>query len=178
MQVSATMSVALGVSEPTVLGRFNPPKYRGVDGFSFPVYRFIKRTKGKREKRVFLSWKTRKEDCSLQRKEWSNFSWLPPQIQASATPLLSDAVDITEKKLRIIGREQQQLWTSAVKSAKSAPRPFDQKRKKRIAIQTKDLRRFSVPTCLPEYVGKKPCRSEAVVIIGPGTHKGTHKLTP
>lgn len=175
--VSTTMNVSQGVSEPTVLGRFNPPRSRGVDGFSFPVYRFIKRAKGKREKRVFLSWKTRNEDCSLERKEWQNFSWLPPKIKASAGPLLSDAVDITEKKLRIIGREQQQLWSSAVKSARSSPRPFDIKRKKRIETQTKGLKRFSVPTCLPEYVGKQPCRSEAVVIIGPGTHKGDDKLT-
>ena len=80
--------------EPTVLGRFKPPKSRGVQGFAFPVYQFVKRSTGTREKRVYLSWKTRKKDCALEIKEWDNFSWLPPQIQATAKPLLPNAIDI------------------------------------------------------------------------------------
>ena len=123
--------------DPTVLGRFKPPKSRGVNGFSFPVYRILKRCKGKREKRVFLSWKTRKEDCALEIKEWTNFSWMPAQIKETAKPLLANAVDITEKLLRRIGREQQRLWSSAVKLAtqKRAPRPFDLKRKMEIELK-------------------------------------------
>ena len=123
-----------------------------------------------------MSWKTRKGDSSLQIKEWENLSWLPPQIKASAEPLLSNAVDITEKRLRIISREQQQLWSSAVKLAKRTPRPFDLKRKKNIEEKSKGMQRVSVPTCAPEFVGVAKVRSEAAVILGPGTRKGTHKL--
>jgi hypothetical protein len=158
--------------------KFDHSFISGVHGFSFPVYRMPRRGKGKREKRVFLSWKTRKEDCTLEIKEWSNFSWLPPQIKATAKPLLLNAIDITEKLLRRIGREQQQLWSSAVNlvSQKRTPRPFDLKRKMKIEAKSKGMQRVSVPTCSPELVGVAKVRSEAAVILGPGTHKGTHKL--
>ena len=164
--------------EPTVLGRFKPPKSRGVQGFSFPVYQFVKRSTGKREKRVYLSWKTRKQDCAIEIKEWANFSWLPSQIQATAKPLLPNAIDITTKLLRRIGREQQQLWSNALQMAplKRAPRPFDLKRKMQIEVKSKDMQRVSVPTCLPELVGVVKVRSEAAVILGPGSLKGNHKL--
>ena len=163
--------------KPTVLGRFKPPKSRGVVDFAFPVYQFVKHSAGKRQKRTYLSWKTNAKDCTLELKEWSNFSWLPAQIKATAKPLLSSATDVTEKLLRRISREQQQRWERAVKLApKRSPRPFDLKRKREIADKTKGMQRVSVPTCLPELVGVAKVRSEAAVVLGPDTHKGTKKL--
>ena len=164
------------MAEPTVLGRFKPPKSRGVDGFSFPVYRKLKWSKGKWEKRVYLSWKTRPQDCSLTLKEWSNFSWLSAQIKVSAKTLVANAVDITDKQLRIVSREQQQLWASAVNQSNKKPRLFDVKRKKHIIAKSKGLKRVSVPTCVPELVGVRKVPSEAAVILGPGNHKGTLEM--
>ena len=168
----------MSTPEPTVLGRFKPPKSRGVKGFSFPVYRFAQQSIGNREKHVYLSWKTRKEDCGLDIKEWLNFSWLPSQIKSTAKPLLANAIDITKKHLHRIGREQQQLWESAVKLVSQArtSRPFDVKRKMRIEEKSKGKQRVSVPTCLPELVGMAKVRSEAAVILGPGSSKGTRTL--
>ena len=45
-----------------------------------------------------------------------------------------------------------------------------------IAAKSKGMKRVSVPTCSPEFVGVTKVRSEAAVIVGPGTLKGTHKL--
>lgn len=167
---------AMNESEPTVLGRYITPITRGIRGFTFPVYRTVKRSKGNRTKQVFLTWKALK-DCSLQLKEWNAFSFMPAYIKATAKPLLPNCIDITDQKLvRRIGREQQKLWTKAVTQGKRTPRPYDLKRKNQIKAKSKGMQRVSVPTCTPELVGVAKVRSEAAVIVGAGDRKGTLKL--
>ena len=55
-------------------------------------------------------------------------------------------------------------------------RPFDVRRKRKIAAISKGLRRVSIPTCDVQLVGKVKARSEAAVVLGCGSQKGYKKV--
>lgn len=171
--------------QPTAIGRHSPPKSSGVVNFSFPVYCVVKSNKGKRQKRVFVSWQPVKNQdgkysCSLQLKEWSTFSWLPPKIKTSFKRITKNEWTVaTNEQICKISRHQRILWSNAFKARKPISRVYDQKRKRRIANQAKGKKIVSIPTCTPDEVVKgvkMGVRSEAAVVLGPGRAKGSQQL--
>ena len=137
------MSAIENNAQPTVIGRHTPPKASGVENFTFPIYCVLTESKGKRQKRGFVSWKpARSKDgkfsCSLQLKRWSAFAWLPAKIKKSAQGMMSTCTLATCEQIERIGRHQRILWSNAFKARKTTTsRPYDTKRKQVIASLAK-----------------------------------------